>query len=244
LACDAPHARLGVRIDCQRLTQVSQMTAAPASCEAPSAAMDSQPPTPLRARSQRPWLEEPSLVLRERLAGAPPGAVIKGWLFQSLGDGARAHGVELDAGARRLGFKDYPLAEYLEALAEAAVRVRPDLRAKETLRLLGRGVYGSFAQSLLGKVVLAGIGSGKGGARTGLQWVARVYKLTSNHATARFSTLAGGPTTIVLSDVWTFPDSYHVGIFEGAAEALGGSVSVDVESHSLCAATLTVRWES
>lgn len=220
------------------------MTAAPASCEAPRARMDSQPTTPLRARSQRPWLEEPSLALRERLAGAPPDALIKGWLFHSLSDSARAHGVELEAGSRRLGFKDYPLSEYLEALAEAAVRVRPDLRPKDTLRLLGRGVYGSFAQSLLGKVVLAGIGSGKGGARTGLQWVARVYKLTSNHAAARFSAADGEPTTIALCDVWTFPDSYHVGIFEGAAQAFGGSVSVDVESHSLCAATLTVRWES
>ena len=85
----------------------------------------------------------------------------------------------------------------------------------ETLRLLGRGVYDTFAKSLFAKVILASLGSGHSGARTGLKWIAHVYKLTSNHAVARFQEVNDTVAMIELESVWSFPDSYHVGIFEG-----------------------------
>lgn len=197
-----------------------------------------QPPS----AGAQPWMDEPSLCLRQRLAGAPPDACIKGWLFRSLVDAAKRHDVDLRA-SRRLGFKDYPLSEYLELLGEAAYRVRPDESPKETLRLLGRGAHPAFAQSLFGKVILSGLGTGHQGARTGLGWVAHVYKLTSNHAVATITHRPNNVSLIELENVWTFPDSYHAGIFEGAAEAFGGRVVVNVQVKSLCSATLTLRWQ-
>jgi uncharacterized protein (TIGR02265 family) len=200
-------------------------------------------PAPLFAISEpRPWHDDPTLCLRERLEGAPADGLVKGWLFQSVVENAKRHGVEVVAAQRWLGFKDYPVREYLELLGQAAVRVQPDQSAQDTLRLLGRGVYGSFSQSLFGKVVLAGLGSGHDGARTGLRWVTHVYKLTSNHAVATFSESSDGVTTIVLSNVWSFPDAYHVGIFEGVAQAFGGDVGVEVESGGLSDAALTFTW--
>jgi uncharacterized protein (TIGR02265 family) len=155
---------------------------------------------------------------------------------------AKRHGVEVETPQRWLGFKDYPVRQYLEVLAQAAVRVHPQRPARETLRTLGRGVYGSFSQSLFGKVVLGGLGSGRDGARTGLRWVTHVYKLTSNHAQATFTESSDRVTSIHLSSVWSFPDAYHVGIFEGVAQAFGGEVAVDVATQGLSEATLTFTW--
>jgi uncharacterized protein (TIGR02265 family) len=196
--------------------------------------------TPPRADGS-PWLDDPTLLLAQRLAGAPRDGLVKGWLFRSIVESAKRLDVELDT-SRRLAFKDYPLADYLELLAKAACLVQPQQSAKETLRLLGRGVYPAFAQSLVGKVIISGFGSGREGARTGLHVVTQVYKLTSNHAVANITQLSEGESRVELENVWTFPDSYHAGIFEGAAEAFGGRASVDVQTRSLCSATLTLRY--
>jgi uncharacterized protein (TIGR02265 family) len=189
-----------------------------------------------------PWFVDPTLHLGKRIAGAPDGGLVKGWLFQSVLEQAAAHGATLDAPRRYLGFKDYPVAEYLELLAQAAVRVRPDMPAVETLRLLGRGVYDTFSKSLFAKVIMSSLGSGHGGARTGLKWIAHVYKLTSNHAVARFHEMNDTTAMIELESVWSFPDSYHVGIFEGAATGFGGKVLTKIEPRSLSSAALTFEW--
>lgn len=187
-------------------------------------------------------MDEPSLRLRERLAGVPSGSLVKGWLVHSIVDNARRHGTELSTNRKYLGFKDYPVEEYLELLAQAAANVLPGRSPKETLRELGRGVYPHFAQSLFGKVILGGLGSGHEGARTGLRWIARVYRMTSNHAVANFTESSDDVAIVDLENVWSFPDTYHVGIFEGAARGFGGHVSVDIEVRSLSSARLTFTW--
>lgn len=190
----------------------------------------------------KPWFEDPKLALAERIAKAPANGRVKGWLMQSLVDNAKRHGVDIAGDRRYLGFKDYPVGEYLELLAEAAVRVRPGRPAEETLRALGQGVYPSFAQSLFGKVILVGLGKGHDGARKGLRMITHVYKMTSNHAVARFTELSENEAIIELSNVWSFPDSYHVGIFEGAAQGFQGRVKVEIRNRSLSSAVLYFVW--
>jgi uncharacterized protein (TIGR02265 family) len=190
----------------------------------------------------RPWLDDPTLSLRERLNGAPSDGRVKGWLFQSVIDNAKRSGIELSTTRRYLGFKDYHVTEYLELLGQASVMVRPGQPARDTLRLLGRGVFDSFSGSLFGKVVLSGLGRDHSGARTGLRWVTQVYKMTSNHAVARFTESGDDVAVIDLDNVWSFPDAYHVGVFEGAARGFGGDVRVDIKGRSLSAATLTFTW--
>jgi uncharacterized protein (TIGR02265 family) len=194
--------------------------------------------------SQWPWLAEPSLRLRERLAGVPSDGLVKGWLIHSIVENAKRAGVELATEKKYLTFRDYPIREYLELLGQAAMRVEPEKPPIETLRELGRGVYATFSRSLFGKVIIAGLGEGHTGARTGLRWVSRIYKMTSNHAAVDFTESSERTSVVTLKNVWSFPDAYHVGIFEGAARAFGGNVSVQIASASLSSATLTFTWES
>jgi uncharacterized protein (TIGR02265 family) len=165
-------------------------------------------------------------------------------LIHSIVENAKRSGVELTIEKKFLTFRDYPMREYLELLGQAAVRVEPDRPPLETLRELGRGVYSTFSKSLFGKVVIAGLGDGHAGARTGLRWISRVYKMTSNHTAVDFTESSEDTSVVTLTNVWSFPDAYHVGIFEGAARAFGGNVSVQVSSASLSSATLTFTWET
>lgn len=180
--------------------------------------------------------------MTERLAGAPVDGLVKGWLCQSIIENAKRHGVDLELERRYLGFKDYPVREYLELLAQAAVTVRRHEPAWQTLRVLGHGVYDSFSQSLFGKVITAGLGKGHDGARTGLRMIAYVYKRTSNHAVVRVTEPSDDVAIVELSDVWSFPDAYHVGIFEGAARGFGGDVRVEIARRSLSEASLKFQW--
>lgn len=193
-------------------------------------------------RRDKPWFSEQSLALPDRLAQAPSDGLVKGWLCQSIIENARRYGVELVLDRRYFGFKDYPVGAYLELLAQAAVVVRPTESPRDTLRLLGHGVYGSFSQSLFGKVITAGLGKDYEGAQTGIRWIAHVYKMTSNHAVANVSKPSDNVTVVELVNVWSFPDAYHVGIFEGAARGFGGDVAVRIESRSLSEAVLTFTW--
>ena len=192
-------------------------------------------------RSARAWLHDPSLSMAERLAQAPADGLVKGWLCQSIIENARRHGVDLVLERRYLGFKDYPVREYLSLLAQAAVTVRRDEPALQTLRVLGHGVFASFSQSLFGKVITAGLGKGHDGARTG-RLIAHVYKRTSNHAVARVTEPSDDVAIVELSNVWSFPDAYHVGILEGAARGFGGDVRVAIQKSSLSEALLKFQW--
>jgi uncharacterized protein (TIGR02265 family) len=212
----------------------------PTSDASKSDAPTTDPPT--SGVQSHPWMTDSTLRLAERLAQVPAQGLVKGWLFQSAIDNAARNGVTLATERRYMGFKDYPVREYLQLLGQAAVRVRADRPALETLRLLGRGVYENFGQSLFGKVILTGLGSGHSGARTGLKLITHVYKMTSNHAIARFHEPSDEIAVIELEDVWSFPDTYHVGILEGAARGFGGHVSASVEPRSLSSAVLTFKW--
>lgn len=210
--------------------------------DAPVSTAQPSPLSGAHTSQSKPWFEDPTLALAERIAQSPANGRVKGWLMQSIVDNAKRHGVDLGGDRKYLGFKDYAVREYLELLAEASVRVRPGRPAQETLRTLGQGVYPSFAQSLFGKVILVGLGKGHEGARTGLRMITHVYKMTSNHAVARFSEPSENGAIIELSNVWSFPDSYHVGIFEGAAHGFQGSVKVEIRSRSLSEAVLYFLW--
>jgi uncharacterized protein (TIGR02265 family) len=196
-----------------------------------------------RELSPEAWLEEPSLALRERIAGAPARGHVKGWLVHSIIENAKRHGVTLAVERSYLGFKEYPIREYLQLLAQAAVRVEHGRPPVDTLRELGRGVYGAFTSSMVGKVVRAGLGDGRAGARSGVGFIARIYRMTSDHTAVECETSADDVTTVRLSNVWSFPEAYHLGIFEGAARAFGGDVTAEVSDVTLSSATLTFRWK-
>jgi hypothetical protein len=80
--------------------------------------------------------------------------------------------------------------------------------------------------------------------RAGLDLMSRLYWLTSKGSShAELLEMADNFAVIRLRHVWSFPDSYHVGVFLGAAAGVFEiEPSILVRTTSLCDAELLLSW--
>ncbi len=159
------------------------------------------------------------LDLEERLAAAPHDSTVLGWAFNSVLRLAERKKVELPYSQAYTPFSPYPLRDYLRLLATAAERLDPSAPPRWNLYLLGTEVYSAFGDSLMGRMVSNALRQGAH-ARDTLKWVAQSYRLTSDHTRAEVVMNQDGRVIVHLREVWSFPDVYHVGVFEGAARAV------------------------
>ena len=192
----------------------------------------------------RPPEWDAPLDLDERLPALPEDAVVRGWVLQSVLDAARREGVELPGKSRYGRFRDYPLGDYVALLVTASKEVRPEQPPRRTLYELGLGIFPAFAATLTGRVALRALGGGDEPARAGLDLMSRLYKVTSKGSSrARLLEIGNGFAVIRLEHVWSFPDSYHVGVFTGAALGVFElEPSILVRSTSLSDAELLISW--
>ena len=81
-------------------------------------------------------------------------------------------------------------------------------------------------------------------ARAGTEVMSGVYSVTPRgRSTAELLEIGEGFAVIRLRWVWSFPDSYHVGVFTGAALGVFSlEPSILVRSTSLCDAELLISW--
>jgi uncharacterized protein (TIGR02265 family) len=192
----------------------------------------------------RPPEWEAPLDVEERLAALPENSVTRGWVLQSVLDAAKREGVELPGRPRYGRFREYALADYVKLLAAAASAVHPDEPPRRTLFELGRSVFPAFTATLTGRLALRALGGGAEPARAGIELMSRLYSETSmGRSNAELLELGEGFSVIRLRGVWTFPDSYHVGVFTGAALGVFElEPSILVRSTSLCDAELLISW--
>ena len=88
------------------------------------------------------------------IARVPAHAMVKGMFWHDLEKVARSVGAELPP-ARRTAFTDYPLAEYMRAVADVARLATPSEPLAEGIRQLGKRAFLTFSTSLTGRVLLA-----------------------------------------------------------------------------------------
>lgn len=177
-----------------------------------------------------------------RLESAPAKGMVKGWLLKSVVRRADQRGITLTE-KKYHGFRSYPVQEYLRLLDQAAQQLEPKVPPKETLRRLGHEVYPAFRDSTVGRVVLAGFGEQGDASLRGLRWLSKGYRVASPHTRVRAAVVEPGHALLHLDRVWSFPDSYHVGIFQGAAEGHWNS-HVDIKTYAVspCEVWLDLRW--
>ena len=132
---------------------------------------------------------------------------------------------------------DYPSEELVRVLAECARLLHPDLTLKLALRTLGRRVFENLKETTAGTFLFSVAGRN---VRSAFKLVNRAYKLFSTNGTGSFVEGTDGSVTIELRNIWTFPDAYHIGIFEGAMAAYGAKADLTVRRRSACDVDLRV----
>ncbi len=162
----------------------------------------------------RPRWDAP-LELETLRATVPPTATVKGMFFTGPLELAARTGRPVATTKRYVLFKDYPLTEHLDVLAESAAAIYPREPPREGLRRLGRAAFSVFADSLVGKTVLGIAGRDFDAA---LRLVTRAYKTIGPVGTGEVTETNAEGAVLRLRDIWNFPDSYHLGVFEGAMD--------------------------
>ncbi len=167
-----------------------------------------------------------------------PGATVKGMQLQALVDECKKHGVAI--GTRKYtSFREYPGEELLDLLVATAEGLWPGQPIREGLRRVGRIAYPTLYRSLVGKVVFGALARdvhriwgvvSKGYELSGSTGSATLLELHENHAIVR------------LEGIYSFVDSWHVGIFEGAVELYEAEPEVLVKMTTFTSADFLVRW--
>jgi uncharacterized protein (TIGR02265 family) len=174
-----------------------------------------------------------------RIRAMPSNATAKGMFLQAVVDTAKNFGVEELTRQDYTSFKDYPLREFIDLAVSAVPRIYPGLPLREGLRRLGQQVYPMFANTMIGTAIFSV--AARSWPQT-MRLATRAYAVSIKPGSASVTHEEPGRGIVEFRSVWSFPDSYQVGIFEGAMQLLGVRGDIRVRVHSPCDADLLITW--
>lgn len=177
-----------------------------------------------------PAWNEP-LDLESYLASIPETSRVKGVFFRSAIQQAREATGQAPGRDKYHALSSYPSAELARVLAECAGRIYPNMSLRRGLRMLGTCVFPRLKETTAGGLIFGLAGRDLAAA---IRLVGRAYKAFSTHTSARLASMEDNLAIIELRNVWTFPDCYHVGIFEGALKSYGKHGLVTIREHTTC----------
>lgn len=176
-------------------------------------------------------------------ASIPPDYTVKGMFcsrfFDSLGSDWKALLPKLKAPprlGRYLPFQNYPQGDYAVLCAAVAAKRFPRVSMREGVRRLAREDLAVFAESMIGKVVLALAGD----ARTTLLRVPEAYARVTSGSTLAAMELDAGTVRIEFRGYHGMSD-YTLGQMEGVVLHYGGAPRTTVTWVSGDQVTYDVR---
>jgi uncharacterized protein (TIGR02265 family) len=189
-------------------------------------------------RYAAPALTAP-LDLAAHIALAPRHGKVKGMFFRKIIDDVRAATGKTIRNRSYFHFSDYPLSDWLALLYDAAQCAYPHEPVRAGLRRLGRSMYPTFVDSMIGKVVFSVAGNN---VTRALPLYPKIWSVVSNHGTAVVDELTEGRVVIRLRNVWDFLDSFQLGSLEGGMGFFGVDARVKVAEISPCDADFEIIW--
>ena len=171
-------------------------------------------------------------------AALAPGSAIKGMFAQGICGMLQERGLTPAVRASWIGFKEYPLGEYVDFLLDAGAKLHPDAPPREGLRRLGRTAYDSMASSLAGRVVFGVLGKDIVAIT---RIVSKAYELAGRGSRATLLAQSPRHSHVRLENV-AFADCYQVGAFEGVLDACGQEGEVRVRQLDAATWELFTTW--
>jgi len=176
-----------------------------------------------------------------QIAGTPENSTVKGLFFQDVRDACATMGsLPPEGRARYVPFIDYPMREYMDLVVAAAALVHPREPLRNGLRRLGRLAYPALARTLVGRTLFGVAGRDFGVV---LSLASRAYAFCQKPGDVTLVERAEGRAKLRLRQIWNFPDTYQVGVFEGGLITLGLRGVVQVRVLSPCDVDFEVTWQ-
>jgi uncharacterized protein (TIGR02265 family) len=204
------------------------------------------PPTS-EPRFHRPRFDKP-VPVEDQIRLLPKNAACKGLYFndpiQRLRQADPGHPLLTEGalGSRRIvPFFDYPYAEFMRLLAEAARVSYPSVPLGEALRRLGRIGYEALLQNQVGKVLFGVFGRD---FESIVKMGARGWAVSVNFGEVRVETVGANHVRYHFQAMPGYLETYQVGIVEGGMSVCGVEGEVEVEMRDLANATFDIHWRS
>ncbi len=189
--------------------------------------------------------------LEAYLAACPTEATTRGIFFESVQKVVQAELGRIDdavyAGleARRwswVPFKTYPLRDFMRLAHNAARLAFPRLAQGEALRRIGWQCFPTFGATMAGRVALYAFGQQTADLITALP---KSYMLALPGSRVTVHSLGKSHARVELRDVYSFAETYHAGIIEGASRARGETrlqVLVAARGSRSCDVDFDLQW--
>jgi uncharacterized protein (TIGR02265 family) len=174
----------------------------------------------------------------EALARIPTEATVKGMFLAAAVEAMRARDHAPSSEETFVPFDDYPMRRAVALLFEAARAVHPGLPIREGIRRLTWSAYGTFADSLIGRVVFA---AARRSPASIYRLAARAWPHGASHGRLAPEIL-DDRTAIVRATEFPLPEPAGIGIAEGVLLGCKRHGSVAVLREGPDALQLWIRW--
>jgi uncharacterized protein (TIGR02265 family) len=173
-----------------------------------------------------------------RIAAAPENGTVRGMFFQQILEELGDNRPEWVSGSH-IAFGSYPMRDFMRLLVEGAERLYPSVSVREGLRRLGHLNFPKFSNTMVGSAIFAVAGRDYGKV---VSLAGKAYGVSMSPG--RVSTVRIGPNhaRVQMVDVWTFPECYQIGVFEGAMKACGVTGRIQIAQHSESSADYDLQW--
>ena len=179
----------------------------------------------------------------KRLDKIPEERVTRGMAFQGIIKHVVQQGGDLEKlhleRKKYIPFKEYPITELVNLISRAAPVAYPDLPERIAVSKFGAASYHAITDSMAGKAIMM-FANGFTGA---MKVVTKIYTMVAN-SPVRVTQLEEGRAVIEFRNVWVFPESYHVGVFQEAMKAFQVDGEIKLHAHSMCDIDMELTWKS
>jgi uncharacterized protein (TIGR02265 family) len=151
------------------------------------------------------------------------------------------HGAARTQRKRCIPFKSYPVADYNALVDEVAQSVLPHLTVAEGRRLIGSEIYPRFTETMVGTALLAVAGHDWNRVIT---IGPKAYEVSLSPGSVQVTLNRPGNALVQLREVWTYVDTLHLGIWQGAMKRCGTEGTIEVDLISRCDADFLIQWRT
>jgi len=149
---------------------------------------------------------------------------IRGLFFQHVVSECEGKNVALPP-KRYVAFRENPMVDFIDLIVDAAPKLYPGRPLRGALRDLGASVYPMFIETTLGRVMRAFTGRSY---RQVIEAAPRAFAAATSDATVVVQDLTNTSGVIVARHLPVFPESYLIGVWEGAMLPCDCAGSVEV----------------
>jgi uncharacterized protein (TIGR02265 family) len=170
-----------------------------------------------------------SVATGSRTPSSPSNATVKGFYLSALVRELASQGHHLTPAASYREFGDYPVAVAHTLLLDSAQRLYPHERRHEGLRRLGWTIYPTLLSTMVGRVIFGSLGQD---LHAVVRAAGRGFEVSISEGRYEVIRIEGQFAQVRVRDFPLFPESFLVGVFEGAF-AHYGIAQAKVSAHVL-----------